>query len=317
MSQPVITVTLNPAIDFTVTLPALRPGEVNLASGGASNAGGKGVNVASCLADWGAPVIATGLLGKHNSESFEALFRDKGIADRFIRVGGDTRVNIKLADSAGGGTTDINLPGLSIEERHWDKLLTVLAADTNPDSLIVLAGSLPNGLPTDSYARLTGKLRQWGARVVLDTSGPALSAALAAPREALPHCIKPNRQELAQWAGKPLTDTAEVLTTARQLQAAGVAQVVVSLGEDGALFVLDTGPALLARLPVQNPVSTVGAGDALVAGLCAGLRQNLSPERCARLAVAFASAKLAAIGPHLPSPDTVQALADSVRIETL
>ncbi|PXX48810.1 1-phosphofructokinase [Aquitalea magnusonii] len=317
MNSPLITITLNPAIDQTVCVQNFQPGSVNLALSSSSNAGGKGVNVASCLADWGLPVLATGLLGRNNSEAFEALFKDKGIADRFIRVPGDTRVNIKLSDLANASTTDINLPGLSVGEAQWERLLTLLAADVNPGSQIVLAGSLPQGLEPERLPVLIGKLRQWGAHVLLDSSGAALATALAAPRASLPDCIKPNRHELEQWAGRALPTLDDVLACARQLQQAGVAEVVVSLGEQGALFVLEDGPALLARLPVQNPLSTVGAGDALVAGLSAARHQRLAGEERARLAVAFATAKLARIGPHLPERAEVEQLARQVEIQTL
>ncbi|MCW3481968.1 1-phosphofructokinase [Neisseriaceae bacterium JH1-16] len=316
MSGPVITVTLNPAIDQTVTLDGLYPGSVNLAKTVASNAGGKGVNVASCLADWGTPVLATGLLGKSNSEPFEALFEAKGILDRFLRVPGNTRVNIKLADTRRGETTDINLPGLDVGEEDLDRLLERLDDLTELGRDVVLAGSLPAGLPADSHARVIARLNKLGARVLLDTSGAPLAAALAAPRESLPACIKPNRHELEQWAGRPLPTLDDVVSAAFGLQQRGIEKVVVSLGEEGALFV-DARSVLLARLPVIHALSTVGAGDALVAGLISAWRGGASEEDIARRAVAFAAAKLGRIGPHLPAPGVVCKLMDDVTVRII
>ncbi|UKJ77602.1 1-phosphofructokinase [Azospirillum brasilense] len=312
--RPVVTVTLNPAIDQTITVEALRPGHVHRASAVRRNAGGKGVNVASCLADWGTPVVATGLLGSGNAAAFEALFAAKGIADRFVRLPGETRVNVKIADLAAADTTDLNLPGLTADADALDRVRRTLRELVLPSTPVLLAGSLPDGLPADSYATLTADLRAQGARVVLDSSGPPLAAALAAPD--LPFCIKPNRHELEAWAGAPLPATADLLEAARGLHRNGVAVVVVSLGADGALFVAD-GPALHARLPAVNALSTVGAGDAMVAGLIAAFGADAPLEGVARLSVAFATAKLGCFGPNLPGADAVRALAGQVELSTL
>ena len=122
----IVTVTLNPAIDQTITVEHLRLGSVQRAQAVQFNAGGKGVNVASCLADWGMPVVAAGILGAANAAPFEALFAAKGIADRFIRAPGETRTNIKIADVVTGTTTDINLPGLTFDDETYDMVLDVL-----------------------------------------------------------------------------------------------------------------------------------------------------------------------------------------------
>jgi hypothetical protein len=190
------TLTLNPAIDETITLDALVPGQVHRARGVRQNAGGKGINVASCLADWGVPVSAHGLLGRDNAAPFEALFAAKPITDAMVRVDGATRVNLKLVDAH--DTTDINLDGLAVTDETLATVLDGLAASAAPGDMVVLAGSLP-GCPPDCYATLVARLRGQGAHVLLDASGDPLTRALAAP--VLPHVIKPNRDELAAWAG--------------------------------------------------------------------------------------------------------------------
>ena len=312
MTKPVVTVTLNPAIDQTITVDALKPGSVHRAKAVRHNAGGKGVNVASCLADWGTPVVATGLLGTGNAGPFEALFQAKGIADAFLRLPGETRVNVKIADLAANDTTDINLPGLTADPGALGQVQETVRRLVEPGTPVLLAGSLPDGLPTDTYAILTADLAAAGARVVLDSSGPPLAAALASTG-ALPHCIKPNRHELEDWAGRPLPKDADLLDAARGLQRRGVSVVVVSLGADGALFV-DGARALHGRLPPVQALSTVGAGDAMVAGLIAAFQQEGGLEDVARLAVAFAAAKLGCFGPNLPDPATVRALAAQVTL---
>jgi len=312
MTKPVVTVTLNPAIDQTITVEALKPGSVHRAKAVRHNAGGKGVNVASCLADWGTPVVATGLLGSGNAAPFEALFAAKGIADAFLRLPGETRVNIKIADLAANDTTDINLPGLSADAGALDLVRQTVLGLVEPGTPVLLAGSLPDGLPADAYAGLTADFSAAGARVVLDSSGAPLAAALASIG-ALPHCIKPNRHELEDWAGRPLPTDADLLEAARGLQRRGVAVVVVSLGADGALFV-GGEHALHGRLPPVTALSTVGAGDAMVAGLIAAFQMNGGLEDVARLSVAFAAAKLGCFGPNLPDPATVRSLAAQVAL---
>ncbi|MCM8736916.1 1-phosphofructokinase [Azospirillum sp. A1-3] len=314
-TKPVVTVTLNPAIDQTITVDALKPGSVHRAKAVRHNAGGKGVNVASCLADWGTPVVATGLLGTGNAAPFEALFQAKGIADAFLRLPGETRVNIKIADLAANDTTDINLPGLTADPGALGRVQETVRRLVEPGIPVLLAGSLPDGLPTDTYAILTADLAAAGARVVLDSSGAPLAAALASTG-ALPHCIKPNRHELEDWAGRPLPTDADLLDAARGLQRRGVSVVAVSLGTDGALFV-DGARALHGRLPPVQALSTVGAGDAMVAGLIAAFQQDGGLEDVARLSVAFAGAKLGCFGPNLPDPATVRALAAQVTLSRL
>ncbi|WP_019906953.1 1-phosphofructokinase [Methylobacterium sp. 77] len=310
----IVTVTLNPAIDQTVTLDALRPGHVHRARSVRSDAGGKGVNVASCLADWGLKVSVTGILGSDNAVPFEALFARKGVDDRFAWIPGETRTNLKLFDAATKDTTDINLPGLAATPGALATVQAVLRQVGTEGSLVVLAGSLPGVLGVDTYATMTRSLKALGIRVVLDVSGPPLSAALAS--DVLPDVIKPNRQELADWAGRPLDTLADVVATARGLILRGIPLVVVSMGADGALFVT-RDEALLAHPPPTQVTSTVGAGDALVAGLVAGLHAGLPLAETARLALAFAAGKLTQPGPNLPSRGTILAIVETVRVEEL
>jgi 1-phosphofructokinase len=305
----VITLTLNPAIDQTITVDRLVRGEVHRARSVRQDAGGKGVNVASCLADWGVPVTALGLLGADNAAAFEALFQRKGIEDRFLRVPGATRVNLKIVDD--GDTTDINLDGPQVAPERIDATLAEVEGLAGAGVLIILAGSLPPGCAPESYARLISRLRDKGARILLDTSGLPLRRALEG--EVLPHIVKPNRHELGEWCGETLDDMGDVLRAAHGLRARGVERVVVSMGEAGALFLSGEG-ALVAQLSAASVASTVGAGDAMVAGVAAATVEGLDLERTARLATAFAVAKLGQLGPHLPDPATVHALAKQVNI---
>ena len=215
----IVTVTLNPAIDMTVGLAEpLARGSVNLAESVTETPGGKGINVASFLADWGLGSSVTGLIGADNVGIFEGLFREKGLDDRFVRVPGKTRTNVKIVD--GDETTDVNLPGLRADAPALRSLETILLDLAKEGPCIVsLSGSLPKGCGTDIYANLTQKLRDIGAQVMLDTSGEALKTALDAPVK--PFCAKPNRSELAAWTGRTIETEEDLIRAARALLAGG------------------------------------------------------------------------------------------------
>lgn len=311
----VLCVALNPAIDLTIEVTNLRPGEVNRAQRAQQDAGGKGINVASCLADYGAGVAVTGQLGRDNPALFAALFAAKGIVDRCLYIDGSTRVNAKVVDPAQGQTTDINLPGpaqtreeIDAQIARLEKLIDELAPALR---WAALSGSLPPGWPDEVYATLIRRVHAAGGRVVLDTSGRPLGAAL----DAAPDIVKPNRDELAEHLGRPLGSAADVAEAAHELLAAhpGMRLVAVSMGREGAVFVTPD-MALLAHPLDVEPISSVGAGDAMVAGITAAQLAGLPVDACARLATAFAAAKLARLGPHLPAPEAVRSLAEKVRL---
>ncbi len=317
MSVQAVTVTLNPAIDQTVRLARLQPGAVHRAAGVRNDAGGKGINVAACLADWGVPTAAFGVLGAANAGVFEALFRERGIADHCLRADGDTRTNIKLVEDERGETTDINLPGLTLDAARLQDVAARLAPLLRPGLPVVLSGSLPAGVADDAWARLQAQATAAGARVLLDTSGAPLAAALAAAAGALPYAVKPNRHELEAWTGTELVERGALLDAARALLARGIGLVVISMGTEGALFV-DADAALVARPPRLARGSSVGAGDAMVAGLAAALLEPATGlDACARLATAFSMSRLESGDARRLDPAQVRALAPTVAIEVL
>ncbi|MCP2014409.1 1-phosphofructokinase [Deinococcus sp. HSC-46F16] len=310
----VATLTLNPALDLTVRADGWRRGEVNLGQALHWAAGGKGVNVASFLADRGLGVTATGLLGSGNPEQFETLFRAKGIRDAFVRVPGATRVGVKLVDGAAQVTTDINLPGLAATPEALEDLEERLLSLTQDHAVFVLAGSLPPGVNADFYARLIRRVRAAGRFVALDTSGAALGAALSAAT--LPDLVKPNIHELEAALGRSLAGEADVLAAAHELIRRGAGLVAVSQGERGALLVT-AGEAVRARPPRVRVQSTVGAGDAMVAGLVAAHTGGLDLAAAARYATAFSVGAITRLGAHLPPDTELDAFAAQVQVDVL
>jgi 1-phosphofructokinase family hexose kinase len=315
MTRPVVTVTLNPAIDQTLTVPGFAAGRVNRVASSRSDAGGKGVNVASFLADLGLDVAATGFLGADNAALFEALFERKRIADRFVRIAGSTRVGLKIVDDR-GETTGINFPGLSPTAGDVDELLGRITEMAMPGRWFVLSGSVPPGVPVGIYATMTEAIHARGGHVVLDTSGPALREAMAAGPDAVPEILKPNVEELGELVGRTLDTPDAVRAAGESLLERGVRRVAVSMGGAGAVF-LENGRALLARPPEVEVRSTVGAGDAMVSGIVYALIHGLPLEDVARAATASGAYAVTAIGPGIEDPAEHRKLMDKVRIEGL
>lgn len=278
----IATLTLNPAIDQTVLVDHFQVGVVNRGQALEFNAGGKGVNVASFLADYGCEVAVTGFLGEDNQAIFQRLFAEKRIDDHFIRIPGLTRTNVKIADIAHQQTTDINPPGLSPSPEAMLMLRNTVEALTSACDWFVLSGNLPPGLDASIYAELIAMIKAKGRCVALDTSREALRLGL----QTGPTLAKPNIHELEEIMGQPLNDAPAVAQAARQWLARGLQLAVVSMGERGAVFI-NEAEALVAVPPAVTVRSTVGAGDALVAGLVAGLSQNASLRECAQLATAY------------------------------
>ena len=281
----VLTVTLNPALDMTAQLTALTPGAVNLVTSSDLHAAGKGINVARVLNDLGHPVTVTGLLGEDNQDRFVELFSQRGIDDAFVRVPGANRQNVKLVEQS-RRVTDLNFPGIDATDDAIEQFATRLAALAQSHELIVVAGSLPPGLPVDTFRQWLQMLGDQRKKVVLDSSGAALIAGLAAS----PWLVKPNQEELSQWAGTPLHSEAELMTAGDQLAARGIKHVVISRGEQGVLW-YHHHCWYRAKPPPVPVVSTVGAGDTLVAGMCHGL--SLGLEHSDTLALATALSALA------------------------
>ena len=307
-SNRIITITLNPAIDQTIILPSLQSGAVNRAEQVHRQAGGKGVNVSARLGEFGIGTTATGFLGEENQAHFTSLFSMLPIRDAFIRIPGQTRTGIKLIDRHGEVTTDINLPGAQVGSQDIESLHRKLDALDLRDSWCLIGGSLPPGFGTDDFGSLIDLLKSAGARVAVDASGEALRMAI----ERKVDLIKPNQYEITEFLGREISDLAAARTAALEVRAAGVARVILSLGEAGSLF-LDPCGFVMAKAPTVSVASTVGAGDALLAGYLAGLSSGMDATERAQLAATFAVCSLASLDRRLPSKaDVLRRMAEIV-----
>ncbi|MFN2290610.1 MAG: 1-phosphofructokinase [Anaerolineae bacterium] len=308
----IATVTLNPAIDQTVSIPGFRTGQVNRVAHTRSDPGGKGVNVASVLADFGHPVSVTGFLGEENTQLFERLFAQKKIDDRFVRIAGNTRTGIKIIDETKQETTDINFPGETPTAQDVQALVAIVKALTSTCDWFVLSGSIPAGLSPDIYQHLVTVIKAEERSVALDTSGEGLHLAIASG----PTLIKPNIDELQELSGRTLESEQAIVRAAQALLGLGVECIVVSMGKQGAIFV-EGDQVIVSRPPGVTVKSTVGAGDAMVSGMVAGKVQGSSLTECARLATAFSVDAITHVGSGLPSMASLRGFMDQVIVEKL
>ncbi|MER5488948.1 1-phosphofructokinase family hexose kinase [Streptomyces sp. NPDC002812] len=276
----IITVTLNAALDVTWNVPTLRPRTSHRVDTAYEQAGGKGINVARVLAFLGHAPVATGLAGGPTGRAIRDGLRSAGIHDAFTAVEGDSRRTLAVVSGDDGDATVFNGLGPTVSPAEWKAFSQRYASLVRGANVVVLSGSTPPGLPEDAYAQLIRGAAAEGAMTVLDTSGPALSAAL----EAGPDVIKPNAEELRE-----VTGSEDPAAAAAELRARGARAVVVSAGPDGLLAITPSGTwrAAPAERLTGNPT---GAGDACVAAIASGLAASARWPDILREAVALSAA---------------------------
>jgi 1-phosphofructokinase len=292
----VVTVTPNPSLDRTVEVDRLVPGTVIRASAMREDPGGKGVNVARALAANGVACTAVLPLGGRDGRLLADLLDELGLAYRSVAVASSTRSNVTVSDSR-GTVTKLNVPGDALTPGELAALAEAAVDELGGASWLVGCGSLPTGAPDDFYARLAELGHGAGVAVAVDTSGPALAAAVEAGVE----LIKPNLAELAELAGRELVSLDDVVAAAEATRERGVAMVVVSLGAYGAVLVGDGEPWLAVPPPVVAR-SDVGAGDSALAGFLAG---GASGPGALCSAVAWGTAAVSLPGTAVPGPDLI------------
>ena len=260
----IYTVTLNPALDRTLYVESLVPGQSTRIRREARYAGGKGIDVSRALREMGSDSIALGLIGGFDGKELEGRLLLAGVACRFTRIANETRTNIIIQDEPSGAETALLARGPEVQPSELMDFLDVM--EKLPDmSFLIISGSLPPGLTPEVYSRMVTVGNERRARVVLDTTGDALRQGI----HARPAVIKPNRFELAELAGKELADVRAVSEYSASLLDR-VETVLVSMGADGIVMVT-RDRVFHARPPNVNVRSTVGAGDCAVAGFVHGL----------------------------------------------
>lgn len=277
----IATVTLNPALDLVGCLPRIEIGEVNTVETLGLYPAGKGINVAKVLADLGIKLVVTGFLGEENQGDFVHSFQQNSVEDKFYRIAGKTRINVKITETE-ADVTDLNFLGFEISAKDWDHFVYESKNWESQFDLVAVCGSLPRGVTPEKFADWLEKLHRQGIKVVLDTSNAALFAGL----NAHPWLVKPNRRELEVLVGRSLETRDEIIEAAQHLRDQGVENVIISMGEKGSIWI-NSESVIQAQPPrCENVVSTVGAGDSMVAGLIYGFTQGWNKEKTLRFASA-------------------------------
>jgi 1-phosphofructokinase len=292
----IITVTLNPSLDRTIEVAELTRGAMVRASATRLDPGGKGVNVARALAAHGLSTCAVVPLGGPEGAQLTALLEHEGINVCAVPVHAATRSNVSLVEPD-GTVTKINEPGGVLAADDLDELVGAVLSVAAGADWVVASGSLPPGVPVSFYARLGGLLAESGVRFAVDTSGPALVAALGSA----PALVKPNRQELAEWVGWRIDTLADAVRAASAVRAAGARAVLASLGADGAVLVDEQG-VRYGESPVDRRRSAVGAGDAMLAGFLAAGVAGRDPLV---EALSWGAAAVGFPGSRMPGPSDV------------
>lgn len=293
----IVTVTPNPSLDRTVQVTGLVPGAVHRATGVRVEPGGKGVNVARALAAAERPTLALLPAGGSEGARLVELLDPEGVPVVEVPIAAPTRSNVAVVE-ADGTTSKFNEPGPLLTAEEVATLEARAVELSARAEWLVTCGSLPAGCPVDLHARLVRSARREGARVAVDASGAALLEACRAG----PDLVKPNLTELSELAGRPLRQLGDVLDVAHAVRGTGVRAVLVSLGPHGALLARDDG-AWHATSPVSSVRSTVGAGDAMVAGY---LSAGADGPRALRAAVAYGAAAVGLAGSRMPQPKDVR-----------
>jgi len=305
----IYTITLNPAVDRELTVPAIEFDTVLRATAWRVDCGGKGFNVSRMLKALGTDSVALGFAGGRAGELLRDGLESLGIATDFIWIAGETRTNVSIVNEVHDRYLKVNEPGPAIAAAAQEALLTQVQRLARPGDWWVLAGSLPPGLPASIYADLIRIVQEAGGDAVLDSSGQALRAGCAAR----PFLVKPNDAEAGQITGLPVDTTAAVVAAAQAITELGVANVIISLGKKGALLAGGTGTWLATTVPIRE-ANPIGAGDSMVGGLVWALNQGYNLPEALRWAIACGAATASMAGTAVGSPALVEELAPKVEI---
>ncbi len=308
----IVTLTLNPAVDKTITVPNLAVGQVHRVHQSDLDPAGKGINVSRMVDRLGWPTIAFGFLAGEMGLIVAKALEGEGVQSHFVRVSGQTRLNVTIFDQTTGRGTSFYEEGPRVDGEALRRLEEEVRPWLLACQVLVLAGSVPPGAPSDIYAHYIRLARSAGVKPILDTDREPLRLGV----QAGPYLIKPNRAEAERLLGRPLPDLPSVVQAARELVAAGVEVVVISMGAEGAICARDDRVWHAIPPRVQRR-STVGSGDSMVAGLAVSIARGQDIVEGLRLGTAAGAATAMVPGTALGRNEDIATILPQVRIETL
>jgi 1-phosphofructokinase/tagatose 6-phosphate kinase len=311
----IITVTLNAAIDRTLSVPNFRPGRRHRTVETTTMAGGKGVNIARTLKTLGQPVIATGFAGGATGTRIVEQLTDESILTDFVRIREESRTNLSVVDPTNGEQTEVNERGGAITSREMELFHDKLLYLARGAEVVVFAGSLPPGVDSDAYANLIRELRKMGLTTVVDTDGEPLRLAVRAE----PTVVSPNVLEAEELVGHEFNDDEDRTTAVREMLELGAQEAIMTV-ENGCFAALPTehGHRMVrVRVEPREPVATVGSGDAFLAGYVAARYSGQPLEDCLRFGVACGADSIQRLGAGVIEPREVDRLLGEIEVETI
>jgi 1-phosphofructokinase/tagatose 6-phosphate kinase len=313
----IITVTLNAAIDKTLAVPNFRLGRRHRAVEQTAMAGGKGVNVARALKTLGMPVIATGVAGGPTGTRIIEALTDEAILNDFVRIREESRTSTAVVDPTNNEQTEINERGPSVSEAELELFVDKLLYLAKGAGVCVFSGSLPRGVPDDLYARLIAEINRLGCITVLDSEGESLRVGTRAE----PTVVTPNEPEAEELVGHEFSEEADRSAAVQEITELGAKEAIMTL-PTGCVGLLGDGPTrtlLNARIDpgVVESRSTVGSGDAFLAGYVAARYRDDDPEACLRFAVGCGAESIQHFGAGVLDPREVARLLSEVQVERL
>jgi 1-phosphofructokinase family hexose kinase len=314
-SHVIVTVTVNAALDRTLTVPVFQIGYRHRSSEVLTLAGGKGINVARALKLLDVPVVATGLTGGRTGTRIVEELTGEAILNDFVRIAGESRTSTAVVDPTSGTYTEINEWGPEVTSAELETLMEKLHYLARGADFVVLAGSLPRKVPTEFYADAIRDLVRRDVRVVLDSEGEALRRGV----QAGPYLVSPNQGEAEQLVGQELEDDDDFLMALDAIAEMGARNVVITL-ENGCFALLKLGRSthrLRAFAPHVEPVSGVGSGDVLLGQFLAAIVDEKPAEEAIRVSVAAGAASVRAVGAGRFDPHLAAELAAEVELAEL
>jgi len=307
----IITLTLNPAFDIHCDIPNFAPYHENLAHITSNDVGGKGINISRTLCENGVENLAFVVLGDENGAAFEQGLVRGGIRFRSLTVKGRIRENI-TCHTTGVPETRISFEGVQVDAAVLEQAYRQLAPEIDEETIVVFSGRAPAGVAVQSVKELLCRFAGRGARIVVDSR----SFSLDDLRDLRPWLIKPNQEEISAYLAREITELEQVVTAAEQMHCDGIENVMVSIGEQGALLVCSEG-VFVAAAPVVEVRSTVGAGDSSIAGFLVAEGAHARAEERLRTAVAYGSAACMTQGTKPPNPSDIASLLACVPVKRL
>jgi 1-phosphofructokinase family hexose kinase len=312
----ILTVTLNAAVDRTLAVPNFHVGRRHRAVEQTAVAGGKGVNVARALKSLGRPVLASGTAGGGTGARIIELLDDEGITNDFIRIQEESRMSTAVIDPTDGVTTEVNERGPALSNAERERVVERILYLAQGAQIVVLCGSLPRGVPVELYGQLVEDLRRMNVTTVLDTEGEPLRIGTRSG----PQLVTPNLTEAEELVGHEFADDDDRLTGVREIVELGARDAIITY-ESGCVALMggDSAERVAYRVAVEprEPLSSIGAGDAFLAGYVAGLYEGRTTEECLRFATACGAESVRHVGAGVIDPREVERLLPEVRADRL